>query len=89
MAKVNFKSYQASQPTEDKLPSDLEVICSKYGPYLTIEEAAECLHRSYGTVYGFIRCGALLASRTGKNGGYIIPATAIVKYARKWPTAPN
>jgi excisionase family DNA binding protein len=80
------KSYIAPAPPRERLPSDLEVVSATYGPYLTVEQAAKCLHRSYGTVYGFVRAGALAASRTGRSGGYIIPATALVEFARKWAT---
>jgi excisionase family DNA binding protein len=81
MPRVNFKSYQNSEPSG--MPSELQLIVSTYGPYLTIKDAAQCLRRTYGTVYGLVRAGELKAARTGRKGEYIIPANEIVCYVRK------
>lgn len=81
MPRVNFKSYQSSAP---EMPSELQLIVLKYGPYLTIKDAAECLRRTYGTVYGLVRAGELRAARTGRKGAYLIPAGEIVSFIRRW-----
>jgi excisionase family DNA binding protein len=65
------------------LPSDLEIIVSVYGPYLTLEQTAKCLDMSYQTTYGCVRAGSLKASRNGQRGSYRIPAVEIVKWMEK------
>jgi excisionase family DNA binding protein len=78
--KVNFKS---CLPKNNSLSADLKVIVACYGPYLSIKDAAQCLHCSYETAYCLVRSKVIKASRTGKNGRYIIPAGEIVKFVNK------
>ena len=80
MPRVNFKSYMNDS---NSIPTELQIIVSTYGPYLTLKDAAQCLHRSYETIYDLVRSGTLKASRTGKRGGYIIPANAIITFVKK------
>lgn len=83
MSKVNFKSYLKAEPRE-RLPSDLEIIVSTYGhPYLSLEETAACIGKSYQTVYSLVRGGALKASHDGRRGNYRISANEIVRYMDK------
>jgi excisionase family DNA binding protein len=83
LPKVNFKSYLNPPTPRERLPSDLEIIVSVYGPYLTLEQAAKCLGQSYQTTYGCVRAGSLKASRNGQRGSYRIPAVEIVKWMEK------
>lgn len=80
MPKVNFKTRLNST---QNVPTELQIIVSCYGPYLSLKEAVECLHRSYETIYALVRSKAIKASRTGKKGGYIISANEIVKFINK------
>jgi excisionase family DNA binding protein len=80
MPKVNFKSYLKNT---QNMPTELQLIVSCYGPFLSLKEAAECLHRSYETIYALVRSDALRACRTGKNGQYIVSANDIAKFFEK------
>jgi excisionase family DNA binding protein len=79
---VDFKAYQNSEQAE--FPSEAQMIISAYSPYLTIKDASKCLHRSYETIYALVRSRELKAARTGEKGSYLIPASEIVSYMKKW-----
>lgn len=81
MPKVDFKAY--SKPTRQRMPSDLEIVVSVYGPYLTVKEIAECIKCDYQKALLLVNSGAIRSSRTGKNGGHIISAADLVSYIRE------
>jgi excisionase family DNA binding protein len=82
MSKVNLKSYLAVTPHE-QLPTDVEVIAAQYGAFMTLKEAAACLHKSYQTVYGLVRSGAIKASRDRSRGAYRVSAAELARYMDK------
>lgn len=80
MSKVNFKSYAAPK-VKERLPTQLEVVAAQYGPYLTIEQFAECVNIKRTLAYGLVKGGALKVSRTrGNRGSYRISATEVIRY---------
>lgn len=80
MPKVDFKAY--ARPERERLPSDLEVLVSTYGPYLSLKDTAASLKRERHAVMQLIHSGALPASRTSPKGPYIIAATDLIRYVR-------
>lgn len=79
MPKVDFKSYQ--KPEKSDMPSMIDIVVSKYGIYLTIDQFAECIGIKYNLAYGLVRAGTIKSSRTrGHSGSYRIAAVDIVKH---------
>jgi hypothetical protein len=71
------------------MPSVLQLIVSCYGPFLSLKDAAECLHRSYEIIYALVRSGALRACRTGKNGGYMSLQMILQNTSKKFDALVN
>jgi hypothetical protein len=85
MSKVNFKSYQDSKQSGQ--PSQIEIVATLYGPYLSISKFAECIGVKYNLAYGIVKSGLVKVSRTrGHSGAYRISAVDVVKYMDKVAT---
>lgn len=81
MSKANFKSYQKAEKSD--LPSMVDIVVAKYGPYLSVEQVAECIGSKYLSVYGRIRSGRIRSSRDGDHGPYKVSAVDVVKYMER------
>lgn len=81
MPKVNFKSYQEKPQSGS---TQLDLIVEQFGPYLTLEEFAQCMKIKRTIAYGLLKAKQIAHTRTsGKSGCYRISAVDIVKYIEK------
>jgi predicted DNA-binding transcriptional regulator AlpA len=80
MPKVDFKAYTRVKE-KNALPSQLDIIISKYGLYLKASQVAECLGIKRDLIYGLLSIGSIKSKRIGgPNGTIRISAVELAKY---------